>query len=148
MAAELTVISLRLELDVARGRLRLLLLHQLLSILVNDSSLPLSVHDETSQFVTRQWRFRSFSYKFRTVEISRWFCDAIEGSNGGGPRTTSAPSGNHVQWYYPAGTYPTSFRHQPHQAVPFYGYTLKILHLFRILTLPIFIQFFSFSILN
>ncbi|XP_023545248.1 probable RNA-binding protein ARP1 [Cucurbita pepo subsp. pepo] len=45
------------------------------------------------------------------------------GSNGGGPRTTSAPSGNHVQWYYPAGTYPTSFRHQPHQAVPFYGYS-------------------------
>ncbi|XP_038891950.1 probable RNA-binding protein ARP1 isoform X2 [Benincasa hispida] len=47
------------------------------------------------------------------------------GSNGGGPRTTSATAtpGNHVQWYYPAGTHPTPFHHQPHQPVPFYGYS-------------------------
>ncbi|XP_008445853.3 probable RNA-binding protein ARP1 isoform X2 [Cucumis melo] len=47
------------------------------------------------------------------------------GSNGGGPRTTTAATapGNHVQWYYPAGTHPTPFHHQPHQPVPFYGYS-------------------------
>lgn len=45
-----------------------------------------------------------------------------QGSNVG-PRATSVPAANHVQWYYPAGTPATPFHHQHHQPVPFYGYS-------------------------
>ncbi|GFZ14819.1 RNA-binding (RRM/RBD/RNP motifs) family protein [Actinidia rufa] len=39
------------------------------------------------------------------------------------PRSVSPVPASHVQWYYPAtGTPPSPFRHQHHQAVPFYGY--------------------------
>ncbi|XAR72085.1 hypothetical protein NMG60_11018593 [Bertholletia excelsa] len=48
-----------------------------------------------------------------------------QGSNVGvGPRSASPSPASHVQWYYPAGTPAASpFPHQPHQAVPFYGYS-------------------------
>ncbi|XP_021295718.1 probable RNA-binding protein ARP1 isoform X2 [Herrania umbratica] len=45
-----------------------------------------------------------------------------QGSNVG-PRAASATPANPVQWYYPAGTPPSPFHHQHHQAVPFYGYS-------------------------
>ncbi|KAG2729997.1 hypothetical protein I3843_01G268800 [Carya illinoinensis] len=42
-----------------------------------------------------------------------------QGSNGGARPATGAPA-NQVQWYYPAGTPPSPFHHQP---LPFYGYS-------------------------
>ncbi|KAF7146992.1 hypothetical protein RHSIM_Rhsim03G0122600 [Rhododendron simsii] len=45
-----------------------------------------------------------------------------QGSNVGARSVSPVPA-SHVQWYYPAGTPPTPFRQQHHQAVPFYGYS-------------------------
>ncbi|KAL7184639.1 hypothetical protein ACSBR2_026730 [Camellia fascicularis] len=40
-----------------------------------------------------------------------------------GPRSaSSAPPARHMQWYYPVRTHASTFHHQHHQAVPFYGY--------------------------
>ncbi|CAL5407235.1 unnamed protein product [Camellia sinensis] len=40
-----------------------------------------------------------------------------------GPRSaSSAPPARYMQWYYPVGTHASTFHHQHHQAVAFYGY--------------------------